>query len=179
MRPSSSGWAYRESAASPRWPAGASGSWGCFAGVKSLGPPYVFCSLRTAYQVQPLFHDYPGHTMYILGRCRRAVDAAAVARRLRSRSDLSVFTRDEFSARTPDLLDHAHRGRQRNGLHSLAQPACRPGGYQSDVIRSDGRVAARTRRAPRPGNSALRMAGLVMAQSLWVGLAGIARWPFP
>src|SRR5262249_50307954 len=55
---------------------------GLVRGAMSMGPPYVFCSLRTAYQVQPLFHDYPGHTMYLLGRCHRAAEAPAVVRRL-------------------------------------------------------------------------------------------------
>jgi hypothetical protein len=38
--------------------------------------------------------------LYLLGRCRNPRDAPAVARRLRGRSDLSAFTREEFSART-------------------------------------------------------------------------------
>ena len=128
---------------------------GLVRGLKSLGPPYVFCSLRTAYQLQPLFRDYPGHTMYLLGRCRTPADAPAVARRLRERSDLSAFTARGVLGADADLLGHADRGRHRHGLHGLAQPAGRDGGHQPDVVRGHGGVAARVRRAPRPGHPAL------------------------
>src|SRR5262249_48456200 len=55
---------------------------GLVRGLKSLGPPYVFCSLRTVYLLQPLFRDYPGHTMYLLARCRKPDHAPALTRPL-------------------------------------------------------------------------------------------------
>ena len=129
---------------------------GLVRGLKSVGPPYVFCSLRTAYLLQPLFRDYPGHTMYLLGRCRDPADAPAVARAAeQARSDLSAFTREEFSTRTQIYWATQHQGRHRHGLHGLAQPARRPGGHQPDAVRGHGRVAARVRRAPRAGHPAL------------------------
>ena len=73
---------------------------GLLRGVKSLGPPYVFCSLRTAFQVQPLFHEYPGHAMYLLGRCRTPGRRGGRCPPIESRADMSAFTRDEFSTRT-------------------------------------------------------------------------------
>ena len=143
-----------ESAASPRWPGGASGSSGLVRGLKSLGPPYVFCSLRTAYQLQPLFRDYPGHTMYLLGRCRNPADAPAgrppTAREARP---VGVHPRRVLDA-DADLLGHAHPGRHRHGLHGLAQPARRHGDHQPDAVRGHGGVAPRVRRAPRPGHPA-------------------------
>src|SRR5262249_40153082 len=69
---------------------------GLVGGLKTLGPPLVFCSLRTAIMLQPLFRDYPRHMMYLLGRCRNPHDAQAVARRLQQRGDLAAFTREEF-----------------------------------------------------------------------------------
>ncbi len=128
---------------------------GLVRGLKSLGPPYVFCSLRTAYQLQPLFRDYPGHTMYLLGRCRtpgrrpgRRPSTAAEVR------PVGLHARGVLGA-DADLLGHAHRGRHRHGLHGLPQPARRHGGHQPDAVRGHGGVAARVRRAPRPGHPAL------------------------
>ena len=177
MRPSWSGWAWREWAASPRWPAGASGSSGLVRGLKSLGPPYLFCSLRTAYQLQPLFRDYPGHTMYLLGRCRTPADAPAVARRLRERSDLSVFTREEFSARTQ--IFWATRTEAGIGMGFTALLSLLVGmAVTSQTLYAATAASLREYAVLRAlGIPRWRMAGVVMAQSLWVGLGGIAAGP--
>jgi putative ABC transport system permease protein len=146
---------------------------GLVRGIKSMGPPYVFCSLRTAYLLQPLFRDYPRHTMYLLGRCRRPQDAAAVARRLVARSDLSAFTRAQFSARTQLYwATHTEAGIGMGftamltllvGLLITSQTL-----YAATVASLREYAVLRALGIPR-----WRMAALVMAQSLWVGLAGI------
>ena len=147
---------------------------GLLHGVKSLGPPYVFCSLRTAYQVQPLFHDYPGHAMYLLARCRRAADAPNVARRLRVRPDMSAFTRDEFSARTQIYwTTHTAAG---SGMGFTALLSLLVGlAVTSQTLYAATAASLREFAVLRAlGIPRWRMAGMVMAQSLWVGLAGIA-----
>lgn len=147
---------------------------GLVKGLKSLGPPYVFCSLRTAYLIQPLFRDYPGHTMYLLGRCRSPGDAQAVARRLRARADLSAFTREEFSARTQ--LFWATRTEAGIGMGFTALLSLLVGmAVTSQTLYAATAAALREYAVLRAlGIPRRRMAGLVMAQSLWVGLAGIA-----
>jgi putative ABC transport system permease protein len=67
--------------------------------VKSLAAPYLFCSVETAHEVIDFVPE--SQTVYLLAKVRQAADAPAVADRLRhSYPDMSVFTRDEFSART-------------------------------------------------------------------------------
>ncbi|HZW35172.1 MAG TPA: ABC transporter permease [Isosphaeraceae bacterium] len=146
---------------------------GLVQGLKSLGPPYVFCSLRTASLLQPLFRDYPQHTMYLLARCRNPEDAPAVARRLGRRSDLSAFTREEFSARTQ--LYWATRTEAGIGMGFTAFLSLLVGLvitsqtlYAATVASLREYAVLRALGIPR-----WRMAGLVMAQSFWVGLGGI------
>src|SRR5262249_32271863 len=62
-------------------------------GFKSVGGPYVFCSLRTARLILPLFQEKPHDTMYLLARCRDADAAGKLVERLRLQyHDLSAFT---------------------------------------------------------------------------------------
>jgi putative ABC transport system permease protein len=142
--------------------------------LKSLGPPYVFCSLRTAYQLQPLFRDFPGHTMYLLGRCRAPSDAAAVVQRLRARSDLSAFTREEFSAQTQYFW--ATRTEAGIGMCFTAMLSLLVGmAVTSQTLYAATAAALREYAVLRAlGIPRRRVAGMVMAQSLWVGLGGIA-----
>jgi putative ABC transport system permease protein len=147
---------------------------GTLQGVKSLGPPYVFCSLRTAYLLQPLFRDFPGHTMYLLARCRVPLDAPAVARRLNRRFDLAAFTRPEFSAHTQ--LYWATNTAAGAGMGFTALLTLLVGLlitsqtlYAATVSSLREYAVLRALGIPR-----WRMAGMVMAQSLWVGLGGIA-----
>jgi putative ABC transport system permease protein len=147
---------------------------GLVQGLKSLGPPYVFCSLRTAYQLAPLFRDFSEHTMYLLGRCRSPQDAPAVVRRLRERSDLSAFTRAEFSARTQ--IFWATRTEAGIGMGFTALLSLLVGmAVTSQTLYAATAASLREYAVLRAlGIPRWRMAGLVMAQSLWVGLSGIA-----
>jgi putative ABC transport system permease protein len=138
-----------------------------------VGPPYIFCSLRTAYLLQPLFRDYPGHTMYLLGRCRSPQQAEAVAHRLGRRSDLSACTSEEFAARTQ--LYWATRTEAGVGMGFTACLSLLVGMvvtsqtlYAATVASLREYAVLRALGIPR-----WRMAGMVMAQSLWVGLGGI------
>jgi putative ABC transport system permease protein len=147
---------------------------GLVRGLKSLGPPFVFCSLRTAYRLQPLFQEQAGHTMYLLGRCRDPRDAPEVARRLAGRGDLSAFTREEFSAKTRQYWATSTRagvGMSFTALLSLLVGLAITSQtlYAATVASLREHAVLRALGIPR-----WRMAGLVMAQSLWVGLGGIA-----
>ncbi len=70
---------------------------GLVEGVGSLQGPYVFCSIQTAKHILNL---QPGQTTYVLGKCKTAQDAEAVALRLQQYPDMTVLTRRDFSART-------------------------------------------------------------------------------
>jgi putative ABC transport system permease protein len=146
---------------------------GLVRGLKNLGPPLVFCSLRTAYRLQPLFRDYPGHTMYLLARCRDPSDSAAVARRLGRRGDLSAFTREEFSDQTRRYWATSTRAGVGMGFTALLSllvglAITSQTLYAATVASLREHAVLRALGIPR-----WRMAGLVMAQSLWVGLGGI------
>ncbi len=69
-------------------------------GFKSIGGACVFCSLRTARLVQPMFRENPGDTMYLLVRCRHPEQAAQLAARLSEFPDMTAFPSQDFSWRT-------------------------------------------------------------------------------
>src|SRR5438132_6857786 len=67
-------------------------------GVKAIGGPFIFCSLETA---RTILRFQPDQATFLLGRCRRAEDAPAVATRLKTEyGDVSVFTSSELSFQT-------------------------------------------------------------------------------
>ena len=66
-------------------------------GYKSLGGPYVFCSIDTA---RVLMKYFPGQVTYILAKCKTLEDAERVTARLSHYTQLSAFTHDEFSHRS-------------------------------------------------------------------------------
>jgi putative ABC transport system permease protein len=147
---------------------------GLVRGLKNLGPPLVFCSMRTAYMLQPLFRDYPGHTMYLLARCRDSREAPDVASDLARRGDLSAFTREEFSDKTRQYWATSTRAGVGMGFTALLSllvglAITSQTLYAATVASLREHAVLRALGIPR-----WRMAGLVMAQSLWVGLGGIA-----
>jgi putative ABC transport system permease protein len=71
---------------------------GVVRGVKSLAAPYLLCSLQTS---RLLFTGIESdHTIFILARCKPPESAPAVVHRLRHHYALSAFTSEEFSAQT-------------------------------------------------------------------------------
>jgi putative ABC transport system permease protein len=70
---------------------------GLVQGCKSLGGPYVFCSLETARQ---LLRYREGEATYLVAQVVPACDATAVARRLERRYGMTALTADEFSLRS-------------------------------------------------------------------------------
>ncbi len=66
-------------------------------GCRSLGGPYVFCSLDTARAV---LHYQPGEATYLVAKCTNPDDAWKVARRMEGYPQLAAFTADGLSARS-------------------------------------------------------------------------------
>lgn len=66
-------------------------------GYKSLGGPYVFCSIETA---RVLLKDPPGSVTYLLAECENEAAAERMTQRLNRYRTLSGFTANEFSTRS-------------------------------------------------------------------------------
>jgi putative ABC transport system permease protein len=147
---------------------------GLLHGFKSVGGPYVFCSQRTARMVLPMFQEKPHDTMYLLARCRDASAARALIERLRQYPDLSAFTSDEFSLRTRWYwLTETNAG---IGMGCTAALALLVGLVVTSQTLYAATIASLREYAVLRalGISRWRMGAMVLAQSFWVGLFGIA-----
>ena len=146
---------------------------GVLHGFKSVGGPYVFCSLRTARMILPMFQDKPHDTMYLLARCRDTVAAHDLVERLKHYPDLSAFTRDDFSFRTRMYwLTQTNAG---IGMGCTAGLALLVGlVVTSQTLYAATAASLREYAVLRAlGIPRWRMAAMVLAQSFWVGLFGI------
>jgi putative ABC transport system permease protein len=140
-------------------------------GLKSIGGPYVFCSLSTARQ---LLHVPPEQTTYLLARCRHGGDAMAVVERLRSGyQDMSAFTKEQFSRRS--RLHWLMKTRVGIAMGFAALLGLLVGAvvtsqtlYAATAASLKEYAVLRALGIPR-----WRMAASVLAQAFWVGLAGL------
>ena len=144
---------------------------GLVRGLKSLAGPYVFCSLGTA---RPLLRLLPAQTTYVLARCRNPADAPALAQRLGDYGNMSAFTSDDFSLRTRmHWLTKTKAG--------IALGCAAALGLLVGAVVTSQTLYAATAASMREyavlqalGIPRWRMAASVLAQSLWVGVIGIA-----
>jgi putative ABC transport system permease protein len=144
-------------------------------GLKSLGGAFVFCSMATA---RAILFPFPAHSTFVLASCRNHADAGKVVARLRGDQDgrpalVSVFTRDEFSRRS-----RLHWMTTTKAGLGLAFTACL--GLIVGMVVTSQTLYAATVAAQREyatlramGIPRWRMMASVLAQSWWVGLAGI------
>jgi putative ABC transport system permease protein len=139
-------------------------------GLKSLTGPYVFCSIETARMLLPGSLD---QATYLLARSREPGTASTVVESLRTHSDLSAFTKEEFSRRT-----RVHWLTQTNAGISTAFTAALAL-LVGAVVTSQSLYAAvaasmreyavlRALGIPRG-----RIVAMVLALSFWVGMTGI------
>jgi putative ABC transport system permease protein len=70
---------------------------GLVKGYKSIGGPYVFCSIDTARALMRYQND---EATYLVAKTYEPDDAHTVARRMGGYTKLTAFTADEFSARS-------------------------------------------------------------------------------
>jgi putative ABC transport system permease protein len=141
-------------------------------GYKSLAGPFIFCSVYTA---QRLLHTSEDQATFLLAKCRRPEDAARVVERLRAYPrQLAPFTRDEFSLHSRMHWLTKTKAGIALGLAALL------GLLVGAVVTSQTLYAAtvaslreyavlRAMGIPR-----WRMALMVLAQSFWIGAAGVA-----
>lgn len=143
---------------------------GVLDGLKSLGGAYVFCSIDTA---RALLRYWPQDTTYLLARCRNPGDAETIATRLKNSPRVNVYTSDDFSIRS-----RWHWMTTTKAGLALAFTAAL-GLLVGAVVTSQTLYAATT--ASQREYATLRAMGIprwrlkmsVIAQSFWVGLAGL------
>jgi putative ABC transport system permease protein len=145
---------------------------GLTAGLKSLAGPYVFGSLGTA---RPLLRYPPDQSTYLLARCRDRAEAPRLVERLRADyPNLSSFTAEEFSFRS-----RMHWLTKTKAGIALGYAAAL--GLLVGAVVTSQTLYAATAASLREyavlralGIPRWRMALLVVAQSFWVGVIGVA-----
>jgi putative ABC transport system permease protein len=142
-------------------------------GFKSIWGPYVFCSMQTARRL--LFQYRPGQTQFLLARCRPGADVPALIARLRHKyPEMTVVSDRDFSSQT--RMYWLTRTRIGVALGLTAVLALLVG----LVITSQTLYAAVTSSLREYavlralGLPRWRIMALVLAQSFWIGLAGVA-----
>jgi putative ABC transport system permease protein len=142
-------------------------------GFKSIWGPYVFCSMQTA---RMLLFMYPhNETQYLLARCHPGADVPALIERLRRRyPEMTILARHDFSIQTRVYWLTRTRVGIALGLTSVLALIV------GLVITSQTLYAA-TAASLREyavlralGLPRWRVSALVLAQSFWIGLAGVA-----
>jgi putative ABC transport system permease protein len=143
---------------------------GLVKGYKSLGGPYVFCSLDTA---RALLRYQPDEVTYLVAGTRDPIDAWKVARRMGGYAQLTALTADEFSTRSRMHWLFTTKAGIAMGFTALL------GLLVGAVVTSQTLYAATA--ASQREFATLRAMGIprwrlklsVLAQSFWVGLFGI------
>ncbi len=143
---------------------------GIVKGYRSLGGPYVFCSVETARALL----KYPrGECSYVLARCKSPEDAKRVTESLGRYQQMSAQTSDEFSLRTRIHWLTTTKAGIAVGFTALL------GLFVGSVVTSQTLYAAVA--ASQREFATLRAMGIpswrlkltVIAQSLWVGFFGL------
>jgi putative ABC transport system permease protein len=143
---------------------------GLVRGLRSLAGPYVFCSVGTA---RGLLRMSPEQTVYVLARCRNPADAPEVVRRLREYPTMSAFTSEEFSLRS--RLHWLTKTKAGIALGFAAALGLLVGAVvTSQTLYAATAASLREYAVLRAlGIPRWRMAATVLAQSFWVGVAGL------
>ncbi len=141
-------------------------------GLKSLAGPYVFCSRYTAWKRLRL---QPEQATYILGECQTEADGPEVVQSVGNRYEtVSIFTKDDFSYRSRmHWLTKTKAGVALGCAAFLGLLVGAVVTYQtlSAATRASMKEYAVLRALGIPRG---RMMMMVLWQSFWVGLIGIA-----
>lgn len=141
-------------------------------GLKSLAGPYVFCSIATARARLRLL---PDQITYVLARCRSPQDAPVVVERMRTEyPTLSTFSSNSFS-----FHSRMHWLTKTKAGIALGYAAAL--GLLVGAVVTSQTLYAATAGSMREfavlralGIPRWRMAAMVVAQSFWVGVIGVA-----
>ena len=142
-------------------------------GFKSIWGPYVFCSMQTA---RMLLTMYQGHQyQYILAQCRTSADVSSVVERMqRKYPEMSVLSSPDFSLQT--RLYWLTRTRIGIALGLTSVLALIVGlVITSQTLYAATAASLREYAVLRAlGLPRWRISTLVLAQSFWIGLGGVA-----
>jgi putative ABC transport system permease protein len=140
-------------------------------GLKSLAGPYVFCKRSTAFE---RLHMLPGQCTYILVKCRKPGDAPKVVSELKKYDNMSAFTSEDFSFRS-----QMHWLLKTKAGIALGYAAAL--GLMVGAVVTYQTLSAATKASLREyavlralGIPRWRMGMMVVSQSFWIGLIGIA-----
>ena len=144
---------------------------GLVKGYKSLGGPYMFCSIDTA---RATLKDQPDQVTYFVARTRTPADAERVVRRMEGFPQLTALTAGDFSTRSRMHWLFTTKAGVAVGFTALL------GLLVGAVVTSQTLYAATA--ASQREFATLRAMGIpkwrlkmsVLVQSFWVGLFGIA-----
>jgi putative ABC transport system permease protein len=145
---------------------------GTVSGLRSLAGPYLFCSLDTA---RSLLRPPPDQCTFILAKCYNKDDAPSVVEKLKKYPlKLSPFTANDFSFHSQ--LHWLTKTKAGIALGLAAALGLLVGAvvtsqtlYSATVASLKEYAVLRALGIPR-----WRMAMMVIAQSFWVGIAGVA-----
>lgn len=147
---------------------------GTVRGLRSIAAPWVFCSLHTArHLIGPLLPA--DHVTYLLARCESPERAKRVAAELREQygSDMGAYTAQEFSYESRKYWLYRTKAGIAIGYAALL------GLLVGSVITAQTLYSATTASAREfaillaLGIPRWRISVMVLAQSFWVGVAGI------
>jgi putative ABC transport system permease protein len=144
---------------------------GLVRGLRGVAGAYVFCSIPTA---QTLLRLRPDQVTFLLARCRNPADTAAVVQRLRTYGNMSAFSSEEFSLRS--RLHWLLKTKAGVALGCAAILGLIVGAAVTSQTLSAATAASLRELAVLEalGIPSWRMRALVLTQSFWVGLLGIA-----
>jgi putative ABC transport system permease protein len=142
-------------------------------GLKSLAGPYVFCSVPTARPLLRLDERLQEQTTYLLARCRTPEEGKVVAERLRSYSNMAAFTSDEFSLRS--RMHWLTKTKAGIALGCAAFLGLLVGAVVTSQTLYAATAASLKEYAVLQalGIPRWRMGLAVVAQSFWIGVAGV------
>jgi putative ABC transport system permease protein len=144
---------------------------GLVRGLRSLSGPYIFCGIPTA---RSLLRLTPEQTTYVLARCQDPAAAPTVVERLQGYPTMSAFVGQDFSRRS--RLHWLTKTKAGIALGCAAALGLLVGAvvtsqtlYAATAASFKEYAVLRALGVPR-----WRIVAMVLAQALWVGLAGVA-----
>ncbi len=143
-------------------------------GFQAMTAPYVFCSLRTARMLLPIFQQQPYLMSYGLARCRSPQEVPALVARLRATyPEMGVYSSEEFSRRTQ--LYWLFRSKAGTSMICTVILALLVGVVVTSQTLYSATIASLREYAvlTAMGIPTWRLMGLVMSQSFWIGLLGV------
>jgi putative ABC transport system permease protein len=145
---------------------------GTVTGLRGLAGPYLFCSLDTA---RGILHPPPDQCTFILAKCYRKEDAGKVVEKLKAHPNkLAPFTTEEFSSHSQ--LHWLFKTKAGVALGLAALLGLMVGAVVTSTTLHSATAASLKEYAVLRalGIPRWRMSIMVVSQSFWVGLAGVA-----